>query len=66
MEESQRQAARDDAFLKITGALVQQPCLVVTSSVIASMSETRNQFRYSITKFRPNSGIVSHLLSGSR
>ena len=64
MEESQRQAARDDAFLKITGALVQQPCLVVTS--IASMSETRTQFRYGITKFRPNSGIVSHLLSGSR
>ena len=33
-EESQRQAARDDAFLKIMGALVQQPHPVVTSTVI--------------------------------
>ena len=30
-EENQRQAARDDAFLKITGALVQQLHPVVTS-----------------------------------
>ena len=33
-EESQRQAAKDDAFLKIIAALVQQPHPVVTSSVL--------------------------------
>ena len=33
-EESQRQAARDDAFLKIMSLLVQQPHPVVTSPVI--------------------------------
>ena len=59
-EESQRQAARDDAFLKIMGALVQQSHLVVTSTVIPPMSEPRNQFRYDITNFRPNSSMVSH------
>ena len=43
-EESQRQAARDDTFLKIMGTLVQQPHPVVTSPVIPPMSEPRNQF----------------------
>ena len=59
-EESQRQAARDDAFLKIIGALVQQPHPVVTSPVIPPMSEPRNQFRHGMTDFRPNSSMVYH------
>ena len=58
--ESQRQAARDDAFLKIMGRLVQQPHPVVTSPVIPPMSEPRNQFRYGMTNFRSNSSMVSH------
>ena len=59
-KESQRQAARDDAFLKIMGALVQQSHLVVTSPVIPPTSEPRNQFQYGMTNFRPNSSTVSH------
>ena len=58
--ESQGQAARDDAFLKIMGRLVQQPHPVVTSPVIPPMSEPRNQFRYGMANFRPNSSMVSH------
>ena len=57
-EESQRQAAKDVAFLKIMGASVQQPDLVVTSPVIAPMFELRNQFRYGMTNFRSNSSMV--------
>ena len=60
-EKTQRQAARDDVFLKIMGALVQQPHLVVTSPVIPPMSEPRNQFRYGITNFRTNSSMVSSM-----
>ena len=59
-EESQRQVVRDYAFSKIMGALVQQPHPVVTSPVIAPMSDPRNQFRYGMTNFRPNSIMVSH------
>ena len=58
-EESQRQAARHDAFLKIMGALVQQPHPVVTS-VISPLSEPRNQIRYGMTNFKPNSSVMSH------
>ena len=43
-EESQRQVVRGYAFSKIMGALVQQPHPVVTSPVIAPMSEPRNHF----------------------
>ena len=41
-------------------ALVQQPHPVITPPVIRPMSETRNQFRYGMTNFRPNSNMVSH------
>ena len=41
-------------------ALVQQPHPVITSPVIHPMSKPRNQFRYGMTNFRPNSSIVSH------
>ena len=58
-EESQSQAAKDIAFLKIMGALVQQPHLAVTSPVIAPMLGPRNQFRYGITNFRSHSSMVS-------
>ena len=59
-EESQRQAARDGAFLKIMGVLVQSPHPVVTSPVIPPMLEPHNQFQYFMTNFRPNSSMVSH------
>ena len=42
------------------GALVQQPYPVVTSPFIPPMSESRNQLRYGLTNFRPNSSMVSH------
>ena len=58
-EESQRQAARNDTFLKIMAASVQHLLLLVTSLVIP-MSEPRNQFRYGMTNFRPNSSMVVH------
>ena len=51
-KENQRQAARNDAFLKIMSALVQQPHPVVTSPVIPRMFEPLNQFRYGMTIFR--------------
>ena len=41
-------------------ALVQQPHPVITPPVIRPMSETRNQFRYGMTNFRPNSNMVSY------
>ena len=59
-EESQRQIGRDDVFLKIMGALVQQPHPVVMFPVIPLISEPRNQFRYGMTNFRPNSSMVFH------
>ena len=59
-EESQRQIGRDDVFLKIMGALVQQPHSVVMFPVIPLISEPRNQFRYGMTNFRPNSSMVFH------
>ena len=58
-EESQQQAAIDDAFLKIMTALVQQPHPVVTPPVIHPMSEPRSQFRYGTTNFSLNSSMVS-------
>ena len=59
-EETQRPTARDDAFLKIMGVLVQQPHPAVTLPAISPMSELRNQFWYDMTNVRPNSSIVSH------
>ena len=59
-KESQRQAARDKAFSKIMAALVQQPYPIITFPVIRSMSESRNQFWFSMTNFRCNSSLVSH------
>ena len=41
-------------------ALAQQPHPVITSPAIRPMSEPRNQFRYGMTNFRPNSSMVSH------
>jgi len=55
-EESRRQAARDDAFLKIIGALVQEPHPTVTPPI----HEPRNQFRYGMTNFITNSSMASH------
>ena len=43
-EKYQRQAARDDTFLKIIEALVQQPHPVVMSPVNPPMSEPGNKF----------------------
>ena len=43
-EETQRPTARDDAFLKIMGVLVQQPHPAVTLPAISPMSELRIQF----------------------
>ena len=40
--------------------LVQKSHPVVTSPAILPMSEPRNQFRYGMTKFRPNSSMMSH------
>ena len=57
-EKCQRHAARDDAFLKIMGPLVQQPHPVVTSPIIPPMSKPRIQFRYGMTNFRPNSSMA--------
>ena len=57
-EECQRSAARDDAFLKIMGPLVQQPHPVVTSPIIPPISKPRIQFRYGMTNFRPNSSMA--------
>ena len=71
-EKHQRQAARDYTFLKIIGALVQQPHPVVMTSVIPLMFQPGNKFRYGMMGFRPNSSMVSHQgsmqqeLSGSR
>ena len=59
-EESQRQIGRDDVFLKIMGTLVQQPHPVVMSPVIPLISEPRNQFRYGMRNFKPNSSMVFH------
>ena len=59
-EEIQQDTVRDDAFLKIMAALVQQPHPVITSPIIRLMSEPRSQFRYGMTNFRPNLSIVSH------
>ena len=59
-EESRRQAARDDEFLKIIGASVGQSYPTVTSPVISPISKPRNRFRYGMTNFRPNSSMVSH------
>ena len=59
-DETQSPTARDDAFLKIMGALVQQPHPAVTLPAISPMSEPRNQFWYDMTNVRPNSSIVSH------
>ena len=53
-----KQAARDDAFLKIMGALVQQSHAVVTSPGIPPVSEPHNQFRYAMTNVRPKSSVV--------
>ena len=55
-----KKAARDDAFLKIMAALVQQPHPVFTSPAIHPMSEPRNQIRYGMANVRPNSNTVSH------
>ena len=41
-------------------ALVQQPHPAITAPVIRPMSEPRNQFRYGMSSFRPNSSIVPH------
>ena len=41
-------------------ALVQQPHPIITPPVIRPMSEPRNQFRYGMTNFGPNSNMVSH------
>ena len=59
-EKHQIQAARDDTFLKIIGALVQQPHPVVMSPVIPLMPEPGNKFRYEMMGFRPNSRMLSH------
>ena len=59
-KESRRQAARDDEFLKIIGASVEQSHPAVTSPVIPPISKPRNRFRYGMTNFRPNSSMVSH------
>ena len=59
-DETQSPTARDDAFLKIMGALVQQPHPVVTSPVISPMSEPRKQFWYGMTNIGPCSSLVSH------
>ena len=55
-----KKVARDDAFLKIMAALVQQPHPVITSPAIHPMSEPGKQIRYSMTNVRPNSSMVSH------
>ena len=47
-------------FSKIMAALAQQPHPLITPPVIRPMSEPRNQFRYGMTNFRPNSSLVSH------
>ena len=59
-EESQQPGARDDTFLKIMAALVQQPHHVIMSPVIRPMAAPRNQFRYGMTNFRANSSMLSH------
>ena len=59
-EESLQQAAGDDALLKIMTVLVQKSHSVITSPAILPMSEPRNQFRYGMTNFRPNSSMMSH------
>ena len=55
-EESQRQASRDDAFLKIMGALVQQPQYnaPVTPPVPGSYN-----YSYGMTNMRPTSSSVN-------
>ena len=58
-EESQMQAARDDAFLKIMGALVQQPSHVAPP-VSPPMPSTYNQFRYGMSNYRLNSSMTSN------
>ena len=58
-EESQRQAARDDAFLKIMGALVQQPSHVAPP-VGPPMPSNYNQFRYDMSNYRLNSSMTSN------
>ena len=58
-EESQRQAARDDAFLKIMGTLVQQPSHVAPP-VSPPMPSTYNQFRYGMSNYRLNSRMTSN------
>ena len=56
-EESQRQATRDDAFLKIMGALVQQPSHVAPP-VSSPMPSTYNQFRYGMSNYKLNSSMT--------
>ena len=41
-------------------ASVQQPHPLVTSPVIPHISESRNQFQYGMTNFRPNSCMMSN------
>ena len=59
-KESRRQATRDDEFLKIIGASVEQSHPTDTSPVIPPTSKPRNRFRYGMTNFRSNSSMVSH------
>ena len=63
-EESQRQAAKDDAFFE------NNDCISSTATslnyVIRPMPEPRNQFRHSMTNLRPNSSMVSHQRSMSQ
>ena len=58
-EENQRQAAKDDAFLKIMGALAQQPSHVAPP-VSPPMPSTYNQFRYCMSNYRLNSSMTSN------
>jgi len=51
-EESKKQAARDDAFLRIMGALVQQP-QPHQQPALNPLPENRNHFRYGMTNYRP-------------
>ena len=62
-EESQRQAARDDAFLKILGTLVQQP---QSSQLTQSIPEVHSQFQANMPNLRPMSGMTNHISNVSQ
>ena len=53
-KDSQRQAARDDAFLQLMGALVTQSNPNVVSPMTYPMQDTHSQYRYGMTNSRPN------------